>query len=164
MEKTLFICCLVVLFATPVFSQEKDIPRIDGPVLSDSLKIMEPLANKNWIGEIKHLRDGRLLKINRNFQVIWNGSIVKYSSYLPEMNSFIEGYYYWDWKAKQVEVFIITNRGVLQKGAVSVENGMLTVKGTISFPERSFEYKNTFEFTADGKMIDRWSQTCLYGR
>jgi hypothetical protein len=41
---------------------------------------------------------------------------------------------------------------------VSVENGVLTVRGTIAFPERTFDFKNTFEFAAEGKMIERWFQ------
>lgn len=41
------------------------------------------------------------------------------------------------------------------------EQGVLTIQGTISFPERSFEYRNTFDVTPEGKLIDRWFQNAF---
>jgi len=46
-------------------------------------------------------------------------------------------------------------------GYVVFEQGVLTVQGVITFPDRTFEYGNTFEFTLEGKMIDRWFQNAF---
>jgi hypothetical protein len=35
------------------------------------------------------------------------------------------------------------------------------IAGQISFPERTFEFRNTFEFAAGGKMTDRWFQNAF---
>jgi hypothetical protein len=37
----------------------------------------------------------------------------------------------------------------------------VTVQGKVVFPDRTFDYKNTFEFMPDGKMIDRWFQNAF---
>ena len=156
MKRTMCICGLIALFTTICFSQEQDLPEVNAAALSDSLKILEPLVNKHWVGTLANPQDGRLLEVRRHFQVIWGGSVVKYSSSMQEIDSFSEGYFYWDREAQQVAVFIVNSRGVIQEGGVSLENGVLTLQGTIAFPDIRFDYKNTFEFTPDGRMIDRW--------
>jgi ubiquinone/menaquinone biosynthesis C-methylase UbiE len=132
-----------------------------GPTLSDNLKILGPLAGKHWDGDMKLVDGSGTVKADRNFDVLWDGGVVKYTASVPEIGSFSEGYFYWDQAAGKVAVFLISSRGVIQRGTVSVEQGLLTVQGTIAFPERTFEYKNTFEFTAEGKMIDRWFQNAF---
>jgi len=156
MKRTMCICGLIALFATICFSQEKDLPEVKAATLSDSLKILQPLVDKQWVGKLANPQDGRLLEVRRHFQVIWGGSIVKYSTSMQEIGSFSEGYFYWDREVRQVAVFIVNSRGVIQEGGVSLENGVLTLQGTIAFPDIRFDYKNTFEFTPDGRMIDRW--------
>jgi len=131
------------------------------PPLSSQLKILEPLVNRHWVGEMKSPDGSRAFKTDRNFQVVWDGSVVRYTSSIPEIDSFSEGHFYWDREAKKVAVVIFSTRGVIQRGTVSVENGVLTVQGTMVFPDRTFDYKNIFEFTPDGKMIDRWFQNAF---
>ncbi len=131
------------------------------PPLSSELKILGPLVNKHWVGEMKSPDESRTFKTDRNFQTIWDGSVVRYTASIPEIDSFSEGHFYWDREAKKVAVVILSARGVIQRGTVSVENGVLTVQGTMVFPDRTFDYKNTFEFTPNGKMIDRWFQNAF---
>jgi rhodanese-related sulfurtransferase len=125
---------------------------------SDPLKILEPLVNRHWVGEMKSPDGSRTFKTDRNFQAIRDGSAVRYTASIPEIDSFSEGYFYWDREAQKVAVLVLSSRGVVERGTVSIENGVLTIQGTMAFPERTFDFKNTFEFTADGKMIDRWFQ------
>jgi hypothetical protein len=132
-----------------------------GQTLSDHLKILEPLVNRHWVGEMKSPDGSRMFKTDQKFQVVWDGSVVKYTGSIPEIDSFSEGYFYWDLKAQKVAVFILSSRGIVRQGTVSVENGVVTVQGKVVFPERTFDYKNTFEFTPDGKMIDRWFQNAF---
>jgi len=44
---------------------------------------------------------------------------------------------------------------------VSIKEGLLSIEGRISFPERTFDFRNTLEITPDGKMIDRWYQNAF---
>jgi hypothetical protein len=128
------------------------------PALSNQLKILEPLVNKHWVGEMKSPDGSRAFKTGVSFQVVWDGSVVKYEASIPEIGSFSEGYFFFDRETQKAAVFIVSTRGVIERGTVSVENGLLTVLGTMAFPDRTFDFKNTFEFTGDGKMIDRWFQ------
>jgi len=129
-----------------------------GRTPSDHLKMLEPLVNRHWVGEMRSPDGSRTFKSEVNFQVIWDGSAVKYSAAIPEIGSFSEGHFYWDWETQKVAVIVLSSRGAVERGTVSAENGVLTVQGTMAFPEQTFDFKNTFEFTADGKMIDRWFQ------
>jgi len=128
------------------------------PPLSGQLKILEPLVNRHWVGEMKSPDGSRTFNSEVNFQVVWDGSVVRYTASIPEIGSFSEGYFYFDEETQKVAVFIISSRGAVERGMVSVENGVLMVKGSMAFPKQTFDFKNTFEFTAGGKMIDRWFQ------
>jgi len=132
-----------------------------GPIPSGPLKILEPLVNRYWVGEMKSPDGNRTFKVDRNFQVVWDGSVVRYAASIPEIGSFSEGYFYWDRETQKVAVLILSNRGVVEKGTVSVENGLVTVQGRMVFPEQTFDFKNTFELTPDGKLIDRWFQNAF---
>ena len=147
----LFIILLIIL-TNPILGQE----------LSEELKILEPLVNKKWSGELK-TPDGKMaLNTTRTFTSIGDGTIVKYESTTPELNSHSEGFFYYDRSEKKVAVLTVTNRkGIYQKGYVSIEDGILTIQGQISFPERTFDYRNTFEFLADDKVVDRWFQNAF---
>jgi len=132
-----------------------------GLTLSENLRILEPLVDKYWVGEMKAPDGSRTFKTDQNFQVVWDGSVVRYTGSIPEIDSYSEGHFFWDREAQKVAVVIFSTRGVVRRGTVSVENGVVTVQGKIVFPDRTFDYKNTFEFTPDGKMIDRWFQNAF---
>jgi hypothetical protein len=66
------------------------------PPLSGQLKILEPLVNRHWIGEMKSPDGSRTFKSEVNFQAVWDGSVVRYSASIPEIGSFSEGYLYFD--------------------------------------------------------------------
>lgn len=42
-----------------------------------------------------------------------------------------------------------------------MEDSLVVIRGKTSFPERTFDFKNTFQFTPDGQMIDRWYQNAF---
>lgn len=95
------------------------------------------------------------------FTLLWYGNAIKFTESTPGKNANSEGYYYWDRQENKIAVMIINEKGIYQKGFVTLEEGFITIKGTISFPERTFEYKNTFEIISEGKMIDRWYQNAF---
>ncbi len=129
--------------------------------LDPNLKILAPLLGKSWVGEMKAPDGSAAWKTTHEFKTLWDGAIVKYTGGTAGINSFAEGYFYWDRTEQKIAVLIMNNKGIYQKGFVTLEDGLITIKGTISFPERTFEFKNTFEITADGKMIDRWFQNAF---
>ena len=146
---------LTVLFAlllinSPIFAQS----------LSSEMKILEPLL-KNWEGILASPDGNHSWKTLRGYNLLWDGSIVKITNSTPEINSYGEGYFYWNRQEKKVAVILVNQKGIYQNGFVTIEDGLLTIKGKISFPERTFDYKNTFEFTKNGKMIDRWFQNAF---
>ena len=135
--------------------------QVFGQSLSEELKILEPLVNKTWSGELKTPDGKRTLSVTRTFTPIIGGEFVKYQSSTPEVNSYSEGYFYWDRSEKKIAVLILSKKGVYQKGYVSVAEGIITIEGEISFPERSFNYRNTLQFREDSKLMDRWFQNAF---
>lgn len=137
------------------------LPSIKAQTISDNLKVLEPLLNKTWVGELKAPDGSEAYETTQTYSVLWDGTVVKFTGSTPELNANSEGYFYWDRQEQKVAVIIINNKGIYQKGFVTVEDGKLTSCGTISFPERTFDFKNIFEFTNDGKLIDRWFQNAF---
>jgi len=132
-----------------------------GQTLNDNLEILQPLLDKKWTGELRSPDGSAFWKTTREFKILWDGSVVKYIGSTPEIETYSEGYFFWDRHEQKIAVLIVNNRGIYQRGFVNDEDGAITIKGTISFPERTFEFKNTFKFTSDGKMIDRWFQNAF---
>lgn len=129
--------------------------------LCKELKIFEPLINKEWNGELKSPDGTASWKTTHIFTLLWDGTIIKFTGRTPDRNSNSEGYIYWDRGVQKIAVLIVHNKGIYQRGLVEAENGKIIIKGTISFPERTFDFKNTLEITADGKLIDRWFQNAF---
>jgi rhodanese-related sulfurtransferase len=120
--------------------------------------VLEPLINRHWVGEIRSPDGSRTFKTEVDFQAIWDGTVVRYTASIPEIDSFSEGHFFWDRETQKIAVLILSSRGAVERGTVSVEKGVLAIQGTMAFPTQTFDFRNTFEFTADGKMIDRWFQ------
>ncbi len=141
---------LIVLFlmviTNPVFGQ----------ALDKNLEILEPLVNKNWVGYLKALDSDKMIELPRRWDVIWDGKAVKFSSYVQELSNFSEGYLYWDPEKKEIATFRINNKGTITKGHVKKEDGKILMYGYIMFSDRTLEFRNTFEITDDGRLIDRW--------
>jgi hypothetical protein len=100
-------------------------------------------------------------RTTRLFQRYLDGTVVKFTATTPDIGASAEGYFYWDREAGRVAVFVINSRGIFQRGHASLEDGVITIRGTITFPDRTFEFRNTFELTADGRLVDRWFQNAF---
>lgn len=129
-----------------------------GQTSNENLKILEPLLCEKWIGDMKSPDGTQTFKVSLSYEMIWNGEAVKYSRSNPERNTFTEGYFYWDVEEKKIVFLSVSNKGRSSKGYVSIEERKITIQGSATIQNRAFDYKNTFEFTSDGKMIDRWFQ------
>jgi len=148
-----------VIFFLIIFMQvvsAEQIPDKDNISLKENLKILEPLINKKWVGQIKALDSDKYMKIVRQFSVMWDGNAIKITSYCKELNTEREGYIYWDFAEKKISMIAINNKGTIQKGSITEEQGKIVISGDITFPDRKLRFKNIFEITPEGKLIDRW--------
>ena len=146
---------IIILFLSTLMSSRA---AQDGTALNENLKILEPLLHKNWAGDMKSPDGKRTFKVSLSCEPIWNGEVIKYSRSNPDRNTFSEGYFYWDVNEEKITFLSVSNRGGAMKADVSKEDGKISLKGSTTIQNRTFDYRNTFEFTSDGKMIDRWFQ------
>lgn len=129
--------------------------------LTGQLRFLEPLLGREWAGELRS-PDGRTS--NRTtllFQSHFGGTAVKLTTATPDLGASAEGFFYWDREAGRVAVFLLNGQGIFQRGYAALEGGVITIWGTITFPDRTFEFHNTFELTAADRMVDRWFQNAF---
>lgn len=150
-ERISIIIIVIICYSISTYAQS----------LSEKLKILEPLAGKKWTGMLKSPDGKNSWKTTHEFSVIWDGKVVKYKGATPEIKSYSEGFYVWDELQGKIVVFISSSNGVYSSGYISVEGNIFTITGVINFPERKFDFKNTFELTPDGKLIDKWFQNAF---
>jgi hypothetical protein len=147
----LFFLCLPLL----VFGQSPD----------QELKCFEPLLNRKWTG-ILRAPNGSEGKISLAFESLADGKIVKFRRDNFERKVFAEGYFYWNDIEKRIAYFSIGTGGNFAEGFVTVEAQLLIIEGKAFLQKalpppsgkQSFEFRNEFELTADGKLIDRYFQ------
>jgi len=125
--------------------------------LHEKLAFLEPLLGRLWQGEYT-LADGskRTLPITMTYGPKWDGKVIHYTRSLPDFPFFSEGYIYWDSNEQKVCLMGIDSRGNADRGIVTLEKGTITVSGRMTMDGKTYDYRNTFEFGADGKLIDRW--------
>lgn len=97
-----------------------------------------------------------MIELPRLWDVLWGGKAVKFFSYVKELSNFSEGYLYWDPEKKEIAIFRINNKGTITKGYVKKEDGKILMYGRITFSDGTLEFRNTFEITDDGRLIERW--------
>ena len=129
-----------------------------GQTLSENLEVLGPMVGKTWVGELRSPDGKTVSKVSLRYESLWNGAAVKVSRSNPDRKSFSEGYFYWDNEEKKIGFFMVNNRGGPMKADVSVEDGRVCLKGSVTTGGKTFDFKNTFEFFPDGKMVDRWYQ------
>lgn len=169
------LICLLWLLPSLCFPQETSINKESNGIsnsevilftqstqsLDEKLKILEPMLNKIWEGELKSPDGTMAYKTVQKYEMMWEGKAIKYTSSIPELKSYSEGYFYWDRDEEKIAVIIINTNGIYNKGYVSIEEEKITIRGKINFPERSFDFRNSFEFLSENKMIDRWFQNAF---
>jgi len=145
---SLSVISLLLLLNLPSFCQ----------VLNEQLKFLEPLTRSRWVADYKS-PDGRsLTKVIRSYESIWNGEVVKFSNSNAGLTYFEEGYFYLEEGTNKIMFFSVSNRGGAMKGEVIFEEGKILLKGQTTIGNKTFDYKNSLEFSSDGKMTDRWFQ------
>jgi len=138
------IVLLMGAFLSPVYGQELD----------EHLKLFEPIINKNWEGDMPRFGEGAKREVL--WKVIWNGKAIKQTTEVKILQSITEAYFYWDSDKQEIGVFSISSNGNFFHGHVIEDDGKILIYGLITFPDDKLEFKNTFELTEEGKLIDKW--------
>ena len=130
--------------------------RADG--LQEKLAFLEPLLGRPWQGELTHPDGRRTFPITQAYEALWEGKVVHYTRSIPDFPFFLEGYIYWDANEQKVCLMNINSRGNSGRGIVTLDDGKITVSGRMTMNGKTYDYRNTFEVSVDGKLIDRWFQ------
>lgn len=135
---------LMGVLLSPVYSQELD----------EHLKLFEPIVNKKWEGDMPRFGEGAKREVL--WKVIWNGRAIKQTTEIKTLKSITEAYFYWDSDKQEIGVFSITSNGNFFQGHVVEDDGKILIYGLITFPDNKLKFRNTFELTQEGKLIDKW--------
>ncbi len=128
--------------------------------LRKELDILKPLVGKTWICEwIVGTRDpsGRqTLHMLRRYEPMHDGKILKIYQECRELNSQTDGYYYYDPDKKEIAFLTLTNNGNFSIGNVKEEGGKILEYGHVTFPNEKLEFRNTYELTSKGEVVDQF--------
>jgi hypothetical protein len=126
--------------------------------LHEKLTFLEPLLGRPWQGELTSPDGKRTFRITQAYEALWDGKVIHYTRSIPDFPFFLEGYIYWDVNEQEVCLMSINSRGNADRGIVTLEKGIITISGQATMNGKAYDYRNTFEFGAGGKLIDRWFQ------
>jgi len=124
--------------------------------LRKELSILNPLVGKTWISEMKDPSGQNVLHLLRRYEFMHDGKIIKIYQECKELNNQMDGYYYYDPDKKEIACLTLTNNGNITIGNVKEEDGRLLLYGYVIFADRKLEFKNTFELTSKGEVIDKY--------
>lgn len=147
MKKVQLMMCVIISILLSFSS-------IYGQELDEHLKLLAPITNKNWEGKMPRFGEGAKREVV--WKVIWNGKAIKQTTKVKILHSITEAYFYWDSDKQEIGVFSITSNGNFFYGHVIEDDGRILIYGYITFPDTKLEFRNTFELTEDGKLLDKW--------
>ena len=126
----------------------------NGQELDEHLRPLEPLIHETWEAKEPRFGDGAI--INRRFEIVENGKAIKRTDTFRVINATSEYFYYWDFEKKEIAVFGIHNNGNFVHGHLKEEDGKILIYGFETFPDKKLKFRNTFEFTEDGRYLDNY--------
>ena len=124
--------------------------------LRKELDILKPLIGKTWICEMTDPSGRQTLHLLRLYEPMHDGKILKIYQECRELNSQTDGYYYFDPDKKEIAFLTLTNNGNFAAGNVKEEGGKILEYGHVTFPNEKLEFRNTYELTANGQMVDHF--------
>ncbi len=139
---------LAVLSLNFCYSQQK--------ILREELEILEPFTDKIWVSEDVHPDGKTMLHHSREWKSGHQGRLIYITQKCEELGSLTEGYIYYNPDSRRIELFTLTSNGNITTGTMSAEGCILKVNGTLIMKDRKLEYKNTYEITPEGSIIDRY--------
>ena len=122
--------------------------------LDEHLLLLGPLTNKTWQAEMPRLGEGVMRECR--WDVIWEGKAVKQIIEIKKINFVTEAYFFWDSDKQEIGMFSISSNGNFLQGHVQEENGKILMYGFATFPNEKIGFRNSFELTEDGELLDQW--------
>jgi hypothetical protein len=129
---------------------------LDDAALRRELDILKPLVGKTWICDWKDPSARQTLHLVCRYEPMHNGKVLGYYQECRELNSQTDGYYYYDPDKKEIAFLMLTNNGNFAVGNVKAEGGKILEYGHVTFPNEKFEFRNTYELTANGELVDQF--------
>lgn len=137
--------------------------------LDPRLAALKPLVGKTWQGTLKSPDGTKDFRVVRTFEALEKGRVIRLTKTNRDLESSGQGFIYWDAVAGGMRLFFVETNGVVLSGTVGVEKNVVTVQGTMTWPDRppdprvkqSYEFRNTFELLSDTSMRDRWYHTAF---
>jgi hypothetical protein len=133
------------------------------------LEALRPLLVKTWQGTLKSPDGKSESLVVKKFDLLEKGRVIKLTETNRDLDSFGEGFIYWDDASRSIRLFFVQDSGVVLDGTVDVERNVITFHGTMSWPARSpnldvkqsYDFRNTLELLSDTSMRDSWFQNAF---
>ena len=124
--------------------------------LRKELDILKPFVGKTWVSESTDPSGRMILHFLLRFEPMHDGKILKFYGECRELKSRSDGYYYYDPDQKKIAYLWLTSNGNVTVGNVKEEDGKIRAYGYAIFPDLKLKFRNTYEFTPDGKLHDNY--------
>ncbi len=147
MKKLILMISIAVFMNTYCLGQNE-------VTLRKELNILKPFVGKTWVGEVQHPSGPMMLHMLIRVETMHDGKILKYHKEIKELKNQIDGYFYYDPDKKEIAFLLLSNNGNISVGNAKEEGGKILMYGYGIFPDRKLEFRHTFEFTSDGKLLD----------
>ncbi len=124
--------------------------------LRKELDILKPLVGKTWICEMTDPSGRQTLHLLRLYEPMHDGKILKVYQECRELNSQMDGYYYFDPDKKEIAFLTLTNNGNITIGNVKEEGGKILRYGQVIFSDKKLAFRETYGLTSEGEVIDQY--------
>lgn len=125
-------------------------------MLREELKLLQPLTGKSWVSEMTDPSGQKTLHLSQYYEPMYGGKVLKSYRECKELNYQSSGFIYFNPDTREIEELQLSSNGNMFKGNVKEEDGKLLFYGYTIFADSKREFRNTYEITPDGKIIDEY--------
>jgi hypothetical protein len=139
------LLALLGLLASPSHAAELD----------EHLLFLTPLIGKVWVGSFAG-SDSPDIRIVLGFEQVLGGKSVRYVREAEAARYSAATNFYWNPSREAVCFLSLNNRGIVGEGVVSAEEGKIVLRGMSHWPDRTIDFRTTFEIDAIGILRDTY--------
>jgi hypothetical protein len=121
--------------------------------LDEHLQFLEPLIGKEWIGGYVG-SESPDVQIVLRFEQVLGGRVVRYTRQVEALDFSGLTQFYWNPGRDEVCFISLYNRGIVEEGIVSAENGKIILHGKSHRPDKTTEFKTILEIDPKGTLRD----------
>lgn len=121
------------------------------------LEFLSPLFDKDWTGGYAG-PDAPDIEISLRFEPILGGKAVRYLREAEAADFTAQTFFYWDQGRGEVRFLSLNNRGIVEEGVVSEQEGRIILRGKSSRPAETIEFRTILEITPDGVLRDDYKR------